>query len=66
MKHLPIAGRADTMLMALLTWLCILPLVGLIVLPLFGLKVAGPTALGLLLLTLIACWLICIWPQDRT
>jgi hypothetical protein len=61
-KHLPLSERSDTMLMALLVWLCALPLVGLFILPFFGLKVAGLTALGLLFAVLIACWLICAWP----
>jgi hypothetical protein len=59
----PVEGRFETMVLALTVWLCTLPLVGLFVLPFFGLKVAGLTALGLLFVTLIACRLICAWPK---
>ncbi len=58
----PVEGRFETMVLALAVWLCTLPLVGLLVLPFFGLKVAGLIALGLLFVALIACWLICAWP----
>lgn len=59
----PVEGRFETMVLALTVWLCTLPLVGLFVLPFFGLRVAGLIALGLLFVALIACWLICAWPK---
>jgi hypothetical protein len=47
------------MLMALMLWLCNLVLVGLLVLPLFGVRVAAVVALGLLIGLLILCWRVC-------
>ncbi len=47
---------------ALLVWLCTLPLIGLVILPVFGLQVAAVVAAGLLLLALLACWALCWWP----
>ena len=55
--------HSDTMLLALAVWLCSLPLMALIVIPLFGLKVAGGVALGLLVVALAVCRGICQWPQ---
>lgn len=51
----------DEVALALMVWLCTLPLVGLIVIPLFGLKVAGVVALALLVVVVIICWGICSW-----
>jgi len=53
--------HADEMVLAFAVWLCTLPLVGLIVIPIFGLKVAGIIALVLLLLTIAICWGACTW-----
>ncbi len=61
----PVEGRFETMVLALAVWLCTLPLVGLLVLPFFGLKAASLIALGLLFVALTACWLICIWSRNR-
>ena len=47
------------MSMALVTWLCCLPLVFLIVAPFFGWKAAGTGALALLGLLLVICFGIC-------
>lgn len=51
--------RSETMAMALLTWVCALPLIGLFVLPWFGWQVALGVGAGLLIALLIICWLIC-------
>jgi hypothetical protein len=47
---------------ALLVWLCALPLVGLFILPIFGIQVAAAVAVLLLLLALLVCWALCSWP----
>ena len=54
-----LTGFSETMALTLVVWLCSLLLVGLIVLPLFGAKVALVTAGGLLVAVLALCWGIC-------
>ncbi len=49
------------MAIALILWLCTLPLIGLTVLPLLGLRAAAITALGLFILFMAICWGICGW-----
>ena len=51
----------DRMALSLLVWLCSLPLVLLIAVPLFGLTVAAVVALALFLVALVVCWSICTW-----
>ncbi len=53
--------HSDEMALALVVWLCSLPLVALVVIPLFGLKVAGAVALALFFVALAVCWGICGW-----
>ena len=53
--------HSDEMALAFVVWLCSLPLVGLIAIPLLGLKVAGVVALILLVVAVIVCWGICGW-----
>ncbi len=53
--------HSDEMLLALAVWLCSLPLVALVVIPLFGLKVAGITALVLFFILMAICWGVCEW-----
>ena len=48
--------HSDEMVLALVIWLCALPLIGLVVLPVFGLKVAGVVALALFLVAMAVCW----------
>lgn len=61
--------RSETMTMALLTWVCALPLIGWFVLPWLGWRAALGIGVGLLVALLIVCWLICsafpsrIWAQ---
>jgi hypothetical protein len=52
---------SEEMALALLLWLCSLPIVGLIVLPVFGLTAAGLVAMVLLLVAMAVCWLLCGW-----
>jgi hypothetical protein len=58
-RHL--GTHSDEMLLALVLWLCSLPLVGLLVIPFFGLPMAGVVALGLLIVALAICWGVCTW-----
>ncbi len=51
----------DRMALSLLVWLCSLPLVLLIIVPLFDLTVAAVVALVLFLVALVVCWSICTW-----
>jgi hypothetical protein len=50
-----------TMALTVVVWLCSLVLVGLIVLPLFGAKIAWMAAAALLLASLALCWGICTY-----
>jgi len=56
-----LTAQEDTMALALVLWLCALPLVGLIVVPVFGFRATGVVALFLLLASLAVCWGICGW-----
>ncbi|HLB48062.1 MAG TPA: hypothetical protein VJL59_13735 [Anaerolineales bacterium] len=51
----------DEMALALVVWLCSLPLVALVVIPLFGLKMAGIVALALFFAAMAVCWGMCGW-----
>jgi hypothetical protein len=53
--------HSDEMALAFVLWLCSLPLVGLIVIPFFGLKVAGIVALVLFFAAMAICWGACGW-----
>lgn len=52
-------GLCETMALTLIVWLCTLPLVGLIIVPLFGSKAAMLTAGALLLALIPVCWAMC-------
>ena len=56
-----LGSHSDSMLLALVVWLCSLPLAVLIVAPLFGLKVAGLVVLLLFFVVLAICWGVCTW-----
>ena len=51
------------MALALVLWLCSLPVVGLFVATFFGLKVGAIVAVALFLLTMAICWGICGWKR---
>lgn len=53
--------HSEEMGLALLLWLCSLPLVALIVVPFFGLKIAGVVAVALFLVAMATCWGVCGW-----
>lgn len=62
-----LGSHSDSTILALVIWLCSLPLVLLIVVPLLGLTAAGIAALVLLFAALVLCWGVCSWQvlQDR-
>lgn len=51
----------DDMALAFIIWMCTLPLVGLLVVPFFGLKVGLIVAAALFIAAMIICWGICSW-----
>lgn len=51
----------DNMVLAVVVWLCTLPLVGLFVFPFWGMEISILIAIGLLIALLIICWGICDW-----
>ncbi len=53
--------HSEEMALALILWLCSLPLVAFIVLPLFGRAAALTVAVVLLLVALAICWGFCTW-----
>jgi hypothetical protein len=52
---------SDTMALMIVLWLCSLPLIALVILPLFGRTAAFTVALLLLPILLLFCWGICGW-----
>lgn len=55
----------DDMALAIIIWLCTLPLVGLLVIPFFGLKVGLAAAIALFIIAVGICWGICGWKLFR-
>ncbi|RPJ32778.1 MAG: hypothetical protein EHM35_11175 [Planctomycetaceae bacterium] len=55
------ALHSEDMALTLILWLCSLPLVGLVVAPVFGLKVAVVVAVVLFFAAMAICWGICGW-----
>lgn len=56
----------DDMALAIVIWLCTLPLVGLLVIPFFGLKVGLVVVVALFIVAMIICWGICSWKIFKT
>ncbi|HEU0291427.1 MAG TPA: hypothetical protein VFR47_01750 [Anaerolineales bacterium] len=54
-----ISHHFDDMALAIVIWMCTLPLVGLLVVPLFGVKVGLVAAAALFIAAMIICWGIC-------
>ena len=54
------------MLTSLLLWLCTLPIVGLLILPWLGARVAIIVAAVLLVASVTACYAICTWHVVKT
>ncbi|OGF53346.1 MAG: hypothetical protein A2Z21_07865 [Candidatus Fraserbacteria bacterium RBG_16_55_9] len=64
----PLDVKSDhwtTMALTLLVWLCTLPVIFLVVTPLWNWKVAGLAALALLMILLPVCWAICSFRNQR-
>jgi len=51
----------DGMALAIVIWMCTLPLVGLLIVPFLGLKAGLVAAAALLITVMIICWGICNW-----
>ena len=56
----------DDMALAIVIWLCTLPLVGLLVIPFFGLEVGLIVAIALFIAAMVICWGICSWKIFKT
>ena len=56
-----ISRHFEDLALAIVLWMCTLPLVGLLVFPLFGLKITLLVAAVLLIFILVVCWGICSW-----
>lgn len=56
-----LSAFSDTMALMIVLWLCSLPLIALVILPLFGRTVAFTVALALLPVLLLVCWGVCGW-----
>ena len=55
------ASHFDDMALAIVIWMCILPPLGLLIFPFFGLKVSLLVASVLLMAVLFLCWDTCSW-----
>ena len=53
--------HSDEMALAVVLWLCSLPLVAFIIIPLLGLNAAGLVAITLLFVAMAMCWGACGW-----
>ena len=60
------ASHFDEMALAIVIWMCTLPLVGLLILPFFFFFFSLLAAAGLLIGILIICWGICGWKIFRS
>lgn len=56
---------SEDMALALIIWICTLPLVAFVVAPLLGPRVAGLTAIALFIAIMGACWGVCGWKLVR-
>jgi hypothetical protein len=59
------ASHFDDMALAITIWMCTLPLVGLLVVPFFGLMVGLVAAAALFIAAMVICWGICGWKVFR-
>ena len=59
------ASHFDDMALAITIWMCTLPLVGLLVVPFFGLMVGLVAAAALFIAAMVICWGICSWKLFR-
>jgi hypothetical protein len=56
---------SEDMALALVVWLCSLPLIGFLVIPVWGVKTAGSLALFVLVAIMMVCWGFCGWKIFR-
>jgi len=59
------ASHFDDMALAIIIWMCTLPLMGLLVFPFFGLKINLIVAATLFIAAMVICWGICGWKFFR-
>ena len=59
------AGHFDDLALAIIIWMCTLPVVGLLVVPFFELKVGLVAAGALFIAVIVICWGICGWKVFR-
>lgn len=57
--------RGTSLLLALAVWACTLPLIGLLIVPVLGVRVALTAAAIVLVVVLATCWAVCWWPRLR-
>ena len=51
----------DNMALAFVLWLCLLPLIGLSIVPVFGFTAGALAAVALFVAAIVICWGICSW-----
>ena len=56
---------SEDMALALIIWICSLPLVAFVVAPLIGTRVGGLTALALFIAFMALCWGVWGWKRVR-
>ena len=54
------------MALALVLWMCSLPLVAILVVPFLGLKIGAMVAVVLFLVAMAFCWGVCGWKIYKT
>lgn len=57
--------HSEDMALALIIWICTLPLIALVVAPLLGSGVAWLTAVALFVVIVAICWGVCGWKLIR-
>jgi hypothetical protein len=50
----------EMMGLGLALWICVLPFIGLLVVPLFGIQVGLGTGIALFIVMVVICWVLCI------
>lgn len=60
------SNHFDDMALAVVIWMCILPLVGLLIFPFFGSQISLLVTAGLLIAILSICWGICSWKKFKS
>lgn len=55
----------DDMTIALLIWLCMLPLIGILIIPFFGWQGGLMAATVLFILAMVICWGLCSWKLSK-